>query len=176
MDKEHVKGAADKVVGKSKEVAGRVTGGSGGVVFFWAAGARGRLAKKSMACCRVPMPASTDLGSIPKRAAVPVIRLFCRSLGGRESEVEVKATGSGVWMLGLSVRGLVRVKTYSRVGACAIRKLGSILSEGIASQSRRVARIEVWSSSVFVFERNTVPASIQGDTRIVGTRTPNRSK
>ena len=26
MDKEHVKGAADKVVGKSKEVAGRVTG------------------------------------------------------------------------------------------------------------------------------------------------------
>ena len=47
------------------------------------------------------MPASTDLGSIPKRAAVPVIRLFCRSLGGRESEVEVKATGSGVWMLGL---------------------------------------------------------------------------
>jgi uncharacterized protein YjbJ (UPF0337 family) len=26
MDKEHVKGAADKVVGKSKEVAGHVTG------------------------------------------------------------------------------------------------------------------------------------------------------
>ena len=26
MDKEHVKGAADKVVGKGKEVAGRVTG------------------------------------------------------------------------------------------------------------------------------------------------------
>jgi uncharacterized protein YjbJ (UPF0337 family) len=26
MDKEHVKGAVDKVVGKSKEVAGRVTG------------------------------------------------------------------------------------------------------------------------------------------------------
>jgi uncharacterized protein YjbJ (UPF0337 family) len=26
MDKEHVKGAADKVVGKTKEVAGRVTG------------------------------------------------------------------------------------------------------------------------------------------------------
>ena len=27
MDKEHVKGVADKVVGKSKEVAGHVTGG-----------------------------------------------------------------------------------------------------------------------------------------------------
>jgi uncharacterized protein YjbJ (UPF0337 family) len=26
MDKEHVKGAADKAVGKTKEVAGRVTG------------------------------------------------------------------------------------------------------------------------------------------------------
>src|SRR6185437_5979933 len=102
------------------EVLGPCLGRCQRVVRFWAAGDRGRLAKKSMACCRVPMPASADLGFIPKRAAVPAIRLFCRSLGGRERDVEAREAGSGGRMIGLSARGLVRVKTCSRVGACVI--------------------------------------------------------
>src|SRR5215472_11358671 len=77
-----------------------------------------------------------------------------------------------VAMAGTSVRGDPRVNTFANVGAAFILSLASILSSGMLSQSRSVARMEVWSYGTSVGERKTVPASMYGETRTVGTRTP----
>jgi hypothetical protein len=94
-----------------------------------------------MACCRVFALVSTDRGSIPNRVAVPVMRLFCRSFGGRSSAVTLGVATAG--KVGVSVRGELRVRTYSNVGAYATRLLGSIVAGGILFQSRKVAKIDV---------------------------------
>ena len=89
-------------------------------------------AKKSMACCRVLTVASTARGSIPYLAAVPETRLFCRSLGGKSTAVEIGAPTGG--KVGMSVRGALRVRTYSNVGAWAMRLLDNIFSGEIPCQ------------------------------------------
>jgi hypothetical protein len=70
-----------------------------------------------------------------------------------------------------------KVRIWERVGAAAMRLLVNIFSDGISSQSRSVASTDVWSYGMPEGEsdRKTVPASIQGDTAIIGTRIPKRS-
>src|SRR5580704_3530524 len=66
--------------------------------------------KKSTAFWRVLICASTEGASIPKRRAVPATRLFCKSFGGRVSEV-CTGTPFGGAIVGLSVRGTESVRT-----------------------------------------------------------------
>src|SRR5208283_4604681 len=72
------------------------------------------------------------------------------------------------------------VRTTSNVGALLIRgpvRNGFLGLASRFSQSRNVARMEVWSKDVCPGgARNTVPGCRYDETRIVGTRTPNRLK
>src|SRR5580704_3599455 len=72
-----------------------------------------------------------------------------------------------------SVRGVVSVNTSPNPGAAASRAV----SVGRFQRCSTVFRTDVWSSGVPpAGARYTVPAAISGETRTVGTRTPNLSK
>ncbi len=67
---------------------------------------------------------------------------YCKSF--RAIQRVVGCAGAPVdAMTGNSVRGVERVKTFPKVGACFTLALLSIFSCGICSQSRIVARIDV---------------------------------
>src|SRR5271154_3495087 len=79
-------------------------------------------------------------------------------------------------IVGKSLWGVARVRTLPKLGASLTRALGNILSFGILSQSRIVARIDVWSYGTSVVLRKAVPASMYGEINRAGTRTPKRLK
>ncbi len=71
-----------------------------------------------------------------------MIIAYCKSF--RAIHVVVGRAGAPVAaIVGTSARGVERIKTFPKVGACLTRALVSIFSGGICSQSRIVARIDV---------------------------------
>src|SRR5208282_2309466 len=112
----------------------------------------------------------------------PAIKLCCKPFNGVCRDLSSSPMVQVVAISGQSVFLLVSssVRTTSNVGALLIRGLvrnGFLGSASRFSQSRNVARIEVWSKGVCPGGvRNTVPGCRYDETRIVGTRTPKRLK
>lgn len=79
-------------------------------------------------------------------------------------------SGGRTPLSGSSVRGLVRVRTSPSVAASRSR----FVKGSVPQRSEIVASTDVWS--IGPEPRNTVPATIRGETNTAGTRTPKRVK